>query len=73
MFLTLIAKGIFDKIIIKFLNKGHTYMSCDQDFGSIEKKKRTTKLHVPHDLAQMIGSAGKINPFDVIAMHGCTD
>ena len=45
-------------------------MLCDRNFALIEKVKRKTKLHILHDLAQMIGSVGIKNPFDVILMQG---
>ena len=48
-------------------------MSCDRDFALIEKVKKRTKLHIPHDLAQMIGSVNNKNPSDIILMQGFTE
>lgn len=65
MYFVLIAKGYFDEVIHKFLVKGHTYMSCDRDFGLIEKMKKS-KLLVLKDVAKMIGAAAIKNPFEIM-------
>ena len=57
LWLYLTSKGIFTEINQKFLVKGHTYMSCDRNFGHIGKRKRLEKCQVPHDLVNMILTA----------------
>lgn len=57
LWLYLTSKDIFTEINQKFLVKGHTYMSCDRNFGHIEKRKRLEKCQVPHDLVSMILTA----------------
>lgn len=63
MYITLVAKGYFDEIIHKFPQPGHTFLSCDRDFGCIEKAKKGLKPEVPMDLIRIIASARLRNPF----------
>ncbi|KAG5871309.1 hypothetical protein JTB14_030431 [Gonioctena quinquepunctata] len=39
VYITLVAKGHFDEVVHKFPQCGHTFLSCDRDFGCIEKAK----------------------------------
>ncbi|XP_038218959.1 uncharacterized protein LOC119837446 [Zerene cesonia] len=58
------------KIDHKFLVSGHSYMSCDQDFGLIEKKKRFFKnIFVLKDWEQVILAARKNKPFKIVSMN----
>ncbi|GFR05736.1 uncharacterized protein TNCT_644531 [Trichonephila clavata] len=63
-----VAKGILDCIEFKFLVSGHSYMPCDRDFGIIEKRKRVCKPMVPEEIAEMIGEARHVQPFNVVMM-----
>jgi hypothetical protein len=55
----------------KFLVSGHSYLSCDQDFGVIEKNKvYFREIYVPSDWEQVIATARKVNPFRVVKMTG---
>lgn len=57
------------KIDHKFLVSGHSYMTCDQDFGLVEKQKRFFKnIYVPQDWKQVILAARKTRPFKIINM-----
>lgn len=44
----------------KFLVSGHSYLSCDRDFGVIEKEKRYhPEMYVPNDWIKVIENARK--------------
>ena len=44
----------------KFFISGHSYMSCDRDFGIIEKKKSSSQnIFVPNDWIQLVKDACK--------------
>lgn len=64
----LVLKGHYDKIDLKFLVPGHSYMPCDRDFGVIEKRKRVSKCRVPEEVQEMVRSARLEKPFVVITM-----
>ena len=52
----------------KFLVSGHSFMECDQNFGVIEKKKKTTGyVFAPKDWARLIKNSSK--KFNVIEMQ----
>lgn len=63
VYITLVAKGYFDEIVHKFPQSGHTFLSCDRDFGCIEKAKKGLKPEVPMDLVRIMASASLKNPF----------
>ena len=66
IYLTLIAKGVFDKITHKFPVKGHTFLACDRDFGVIEKHKKKCKAIVPMDLVKIMTNAKQKFPTQLI-------
>ena len=43
-------------------------MSCDRDFGLIEKQNRKTKLNTIHNVVNMIRDTAIKNPFQIIEM-----
>lgn len=52
----------------KFLESGHTYMECDQDFGLIEKRKRVVNnVFVLEDWMDIVKATSK--NFNVIPMN----
>lgn len=67
--LYLVAKQVFDEIIIKYFVSGHSFMPCDRDFGLIEKRKRLSKAMVPDDLYKIIAESRPSKPFKVLHMN----
>lgn len=58
-----------DEISIRFLCPGHTYMSCDRDFGLIEKKiKQEERIFLRQEYESLIEAACKGNRFKVKRM-----
>ena len=64
----LVSEGIFERVEIKFLVSGHSYMPSDRDFGIIEKRKKNVKCMVPDELENMVATARVKNPFKVMKM-----
>lgn len=57
------------KIIIRFLCSGHSYMSCDRDFGFVEKAvNKAQTIFLPEDYRSLMKSSKKENPFVVTEM-----
>lgn len=57
------------KIDHKFLVSGHSYLRCDQDFGLIERNKKYFQhIYVPNDWIEVIKTANKKVPFEVVEM-----
>lgn len=53
----------------KFYVSGHSYLSCDQDFGLVEKKKKFFKnIFVPDNWVEVIKAARDKNPFNIMNM-----
>ncbi|KAG5878886.1 hypothetical protein JTB14_031544 [Gonioctena quinquepunctata] len=50
VYITLVAKCYFDEVVHKFPQCGHTLLSCDRDFGCIEKAKKGLQPEVPMEL-----------------------
>lgn len=63
-----VAMNYFEKVDLKFLVSGHSYMPCDRDFGIIEKRKKVCKTMVPGEVADMIRDAKSTQPFQVVNM-----
>ncbi|KAK9685237.1 hypothetical protein QE152_g38198 [Popillia japonica] len=57
MYITLVAKGYFDEITHFFSQCGHTFLSCDRDFGCIERAKKGLKFEVPMNLIRIMATA----------------
>ncbi|CAG7725304.1 unnamed protein product [Allacma fusca] len=60
--------GFFTTFEHKFFITGHSWMSCDRDFGLIEKKFVQNSPVVPTDVEDVIRSARPSNPFEVVKM-----
>lgn len=73
MYLTLLAKNVFDEIIHKFPIKGHTFLSCDRDFAIIEKRKKVCKAYTLMDVVGIITSAVQKNPFTCMVVEDFSD
>ncbi|KAJ8884134.1 hypothetical protein PR048_015991 [Dryococelus australis] len=50
----LLARGIFTSVDMKFLVTGHIYMSCDGDFGIIEKRTKLCKAMIPAEIEDIM-------------------
>lgn len=60
LFMYLVKATRLHEIHHKFLEPGHTYMECDQDFGIIEKvKRKIPQVFVPEHWRQLIKSSCK--------------
>ncbi|KAF6210131.1 hypothetical protein GE061_015887 [Apolygus lucorum] len=62
-----VAMNYFEKVDLKFLIPGHSYMPRDRDFG-IEKRKKVFKTMMPGEVADMIRDAKTTQPFQVVNM-----
>ncbi|KAF6212826.1 hypothetical protein GE061_010535 [Apolygus lucorum] len=61
-FIWVVAMNYFEKVDLKFLVSGHSYMPRDRDFG-IEKRKKVCKTMMPEEVADMIRDAKTTQPF----------
>lgn len=53
----------------KFMVSGHSYLLNDQDFGSVESKKRKrAQIFSPEEWYQLVRDCCRSNPFQVIEM-----
>ncbi|CAG7724790.1 unnamed protein product [Allacma fusca] len=59
----------FTRVEQKFLVTGHSWMSCDRDFGNIELLYRKVLPVVPDDIADIITKARPTNPFSIAKMQ----
>lgn len=73
IYLTLLANGKFKEIIHKFPVRGHTFLSCDRDFGHIEKRKHKCKAETLMDLVRIITQATVKQPFSVMIQESFTN
>lgn len=65
----IVKTSVIQVIDHKFLEPGHTYMECDQDFGLIEKRKRVVNnAFVVEDWINIVKATSK--HFTVIQMKG---
>ena len=54
----------------KFMVSDHSYLSNDQDFGSIKKaRRRSSAIFIPEDWCTLIENARRVNSFCVRRMH----
>ena len=59
----------FTTIDQKFMVVGHSYLSNDRDFGSIETaRRRASHLYVPTDWSELIRNCRRKNPFTITDM-----
>lgn len=63
MYITLVGKGYVDEILHAFPQCGHTFLSCDRDFGTIEKALKGQVVEVPMDVIRFMANARKQKPF----------
>lgn len=65
----LVSNGLFQEIQQKFLLKGHSFLTCDRDFGHIEKRKRKQLICTPKDLCNLISTAKFVHPLTPVQLH----
>ena len=63
------ARFTYTSIDHKFMVLGHSYLPNDRDFGSIEShKRRLQQVYTPSSWANVIQTARRANPFEVVQM-----
>ncbi|CAH2010321.1 unnamed protein product [Acanthoscelides obtectus] len=63
-FLALQATKRFKKIYHYFPVRGHSFLPCDRDFGTLKKLvRRSDRVYLPEEYQEMIVSCRKNNPF----------
>lgn len=63
LYISIIARGLLEDIEQWYPLSGHTFLSCDRDFGVIERAKKGKKPEVPKDLIEIIVNAKQSEPF----------
>lgn len=64
--LNLCDRGQFEKIIQYFPVRGHSFLPCDRDFGSIKRLlRRTDRIYTPQEYADLIVKASKVGRFSI--------
>ena len=64
--LKLCDRGQFEKIIQYFPVRGHSFLPCDRDFGSIKRLlRRTDRIYTPQEYADLIVKASKVGRFSI--------
>ncbi|KAJ4451207.1 hypothetical protein ANN_02667 [Periplaneta americana] len=62
----IIAKKHFDSVDLKFLVSEHPYMSCDREFGIIEKRKKKMQDHGSRrDYSQKCTDGPALRPVEI--------
>lgn len=61
--------GVYEVIDHLYLERGHTYLDNDRDFGIIEKRKASAEVYVPRDCYQVVKEASVPKPFQVVQME----
>lgn len=62
--MNLCDRGQFKKIIHYFPLRGHSFLPCDRDFGSIKRiLRRTDRIYTPQEYADLIVKASKVGRF----------
>lgn len=66
-FLYLLVHGLhmFENITYIFPIRGHSFLSCDQDFSLIEKHKKTVTVEMPKEWENMKNARRKLSPFTI--------
>lgn len=65
----LILSKYFSQVNQKFLCSGHSFLPCDRSFAQVEKRKKVSKVYVPHQWVDVIKSAQPSKPFTVYEMN----
>ena len=61
--------NMYQSIDYLYLERGHTYLENDRDFGTIEKRKQTAEVYIPSQWYQVLREASINRPFEVIEMQ----
>ena len=55
--------------LIKFLPRGHTFLTNNTDFAQIEKRKASATVYVPSEWFSVVKEANRRNPLEAVAMQ----
>jgi len=61
--------NVYQSVDHIYLERGHTYLKNDRDFGIIEKRKQTAEVYIPSQWYQVVREASLKKPFQVEEMH----
>ena len=61
--------NVYQSIDHIYLERGHTYLENDPDFGIIEKRKQCAEVYIPSQWYQVVREASLKKPFQVVEMH----
>ena len=61
--------NVYQSIDHIYLERGHTYLENDRDFGIIEKRKQSAEVYIPSQWYQVVREASLKNPFQVVEMQ----
>ena len=60
--------GIYEVVDHLYLERGHTYLENDRDFGIIEKRKASAEVNMPRDWFNVVRESSISKPFQVVEM-----
>jgi len=64
--MNLCDRGKFETITHFFPVRGHSFLPCDRDFGSIKRLlRKTDRIYIPQQYAQLIIEASRCGRFSV--------
>lgn len=61
--------NVYQSIDHIYLERGHTYLENDRDFGIIEKRKQSAEVYIPSQWYQVVREASLKKPFQVVEMQ----
>ena len=64
-----IANSKLNEIHAFYPLPGHSRMSCDRNFGRIEKKRKKDKITIPSQWVELIRKTDQVNPFKIIYLE----
>lgn len=70
LMLRFVQSGRFCSIKHYFLMSGHSYMSCDRDFGNLENFFRGREIYTTDHYVELMREARREHPFNVVQMTG---
>ena len=59
---------VYEVIDYLYLERGHTYLENDRDFGITEKRKASAEVNVPRDWYDVVRESSISKPFHVVEM-----
>lgn len=61
--------NVYQSIDHIYLERGHTYLENDRDFGITEKRKQSAEVYILSQWYQAVRKASLKKPFQVVEMH----